>query len=165
MATTHSSTVPPIAASAPADQPPSPESIARVRRLDAFGVVVSSICAVHCVIVALFLAAMPIAGATFISDPRLELTFVASALVIGFVSLGMGFWRVHRDERPMIAFAIGSLFLLGLRSFALHLPVLEAAIVVLGASAIITGHLWNRRLLHRHTVCGAGHSHDRPHAI
>ncbi|MCU0633238.1 MAG: MerC domain-containing protein [Gemmatimonadaceae bacterium] len=136
-----------------------------MRRLDAVGVLVSGICAVHCVVVALFLAAVPLAGATFISDPRVELTFVASALVIGFVSLGLGFWRVHRDERPMIAFAVGSLFLMGLRPMASESKGVEAAIVVLGAVAIIAGHLWNRRLLHRHAVCGGGHSHQKPHAI
>lgn len=151
--------------SAPPPEAPSSESIARVRRLDAFGVFVSSLCAVHCVVVALFLAALPLAGATLLSDPRLELAFVSSALLIGFVSLGLGFWRVHRDERPLIAFTIGALFLLLVRPAVVTQPLLEAAMVVVGASAVITGHLWNRRLLHRHTVCGTGHSHATPHNI
>jgi hypothetical protein len=149
----------------PADQASKAELAVQARRLDAFGVLMSGICAVHCVVVALFLAAVPLAGATLLADPRVESLFVASALVIGLISLGLGFWRVHRDERPMILFAIGALFLLTVRPALAQTPVLEAAVVVLAAGAIITGHLWNRRLLHVHAACGTGHSHDRPHAI
>jgi hypothetical protein len=144
---------------------PSDESVAQVRRLDAFGVFVSSVCAVHCVIVALFLAALPVAGATLVSDPRVEFAFVVSALAVGFVSLGLGYWRVHRDERPLVAFAFGATLLMVVRPALAAQQLLEALIVVVGATAIIAGHLGNRRLLHRHTVCGTGHSHAKPHAI
>jgi hypothetical protein len=148
-----------------ARQGPSDESIAQVSRLDTFGVFVSSVCAVHCVVVALFLAALPVAGATLLSNPRVEFFFVASALLIGFVSLGLGYWRVHRDERPMVAFALGATLLMVVRPALLSHRLLEALVVVAGASAIIAGHLGNRRLLHRHTACGTGHSHSKPHAI
>jgi hypothetical protein len=144
---------------------PSDESIAQVRRLDSFGVFVSSLCAVHCVIVALFLAALPVAGATLLSNPRVEFAFVVSALLIGFISLGLGYWRVHRDERPIVAFALGSTLLMLVRPALLSHRVLEMLVVVAGAGAIIAGHLANRRLLHRHTACGTGHSHAKPHAI
>ncbi len=137
----------------------------RMGWLDTLGVVVSGACAVHCVIVALFLAALPLAGAALIEDPRVESTFVGAALLLGAVSLGLGFGRVHRDPRPLSLFGVGMGLLLGARTAVPAGSVAEAAVVLAGAACIMAGHWGNRRLLHRHAACGTGHRHDRPHLI
>jgi hypothetical protein len=155
------SATPPATGAAPVTA----ETARRMRWLDAFGVVVSGVCAVHCVVVAVFLATLPLAGAALISDPRVETTFIGAALVLGAVSLGLGFGRVHRDPRPLSAFGVGVGLLLGARSAVAPNSAAEVAIVVAGAACITVGHWWNRRLLHRHAACGLGHSHERPHLI
>lgn len=150
-------TAPPLVRSpaAPLSDTPAPTSCGR-STLDTLGATASIICAVHCVLVALALGALPVLGV--FADPRIEWSFLAVSGAIGLAALVPAFLR-HRDRAPLRAFAAGMAVLLATRLVGPELPLLEAAIVVIGAGCLVWAHWRNRRHVVAGTCRAPGHAH------
>src|SRR5919106_6199390 len=75
--------------------------------LDRIGVVAASVCAVHCIMLPLFVSALPLVGLGFLMAEQTEWTFVGLSFAAGFLSLVPSYVRRHRKGRPLILFSAG----------------------------------------------------------
>ncbi len=123
-------------------------------RADKLGILASALCALHCVAGAALVGALGV-GSLF-ADERLELIFVAVAVLIAGWALTVGYRR-HRRPAPLAVGIIGTLTLAGAR-FELGVESMEVVLSVLGAGVLISAHWMNLRLLRSHQTCSAPQS-------
>lgn len=116
----------------------------RTTTLDVTGATSAVLCAVHCVATALFATVLPLLGMSALLDERVELAFVAAAVLLGVGSLGLGL-RLHRDIRPMLFLLVGLALLLGVRPLVEEGTVPEVLVVLAGAAMLVSAHLLNLR--------------------
>ena len=121
--------------------------------LDTMGATASFACAVHCVVVALFLGAAP--TLSLFAASWVDWAFLLASVLIGLGSLVPGY-RLHRERRPLALFAIGISLLLGLRLMRMAPSLSEILVVALAAGSLIAAHCINRGAAHRCT-CGREH--------
>lgn len=118
--------------------------------LDRLGIALSVLCAVHCALTPVLIAAAPL---LFTAD--FEFRTKAILLCLAVVALGWGFWT-HRSWKPLLwlagalaAFAasewVGHGHTTGASDSLLHIEGLEIAITVLASGALIMAHLANAR--------------------
>ena len=122
--------------------------------LDRFGAAGSLVCAVHCALLPLLIAALPSLGLAVWLNDRLEFGFVAFATLLGAFSLLWGYRR-HRALRALGLLLPGLLVLWAAVLYApLHESVVPHAVAMtFGGTLVGLGHLVNLRLNH-------GHVHD-----
>ena len=121
---------------------------------DRFGAAGSLVCAAHCALLPLLIAAMPTLGlAAWLSD-SFEFGFVVFASLLGLASLLWGYRR-HRALRALGLLLPGLLVLwVAVLYPPLHESVVPHAVAMtLGGTLVGLGHLANLRLNH-------GHVHD-----
>ncbi len=126
----------------------------RHRWIDRFGAAGSLVCAVHCALLPLLIAALPSLGiAGWLSD-GFERGFVVFASLLGVFSLVWGYRR-HRALRALGLLLPGLAILwLGVLFRPLHEALVPHAVAMtLGGTLVGLGHVVNLRLNH-------GHVHD-----
>jgi MerC mercury resistance protein len=130
------------------------------RVADSVGSVGAMLCAVHCAMLPLVIAALPALGlGAFVSD-GLEWSFIAFATVLALTSLWQGF-RKHRVYRAL-AFLVPGLLAVwaGVLIPDLHHSVVPHAVVMsVGGTLIAVAHLINLRLTHGHVHDARCHHH------
>ena len=122
--------------------------------LDRLGATGALVCAVHCALLPLLIAALPSLGLASWLGEAFEVGFVAFASLLGLFSLIWGYRR-HRALRALVLLLPGLAILwLGVLYAPLHQSQLPHAVVMtLGGTLVGIGHLMNLRLNH-------GHVHD-----
>lgn len=113
--------------------------------LDLTGATSAILCAVHCVATALFATVLPLFGMSALLDERVEFTFLATAVLLGAGSLGLGL-RHHRDVRPVLLLLVGLSLLFGLRPQFEEGSTAEVLVVIAGAAMLVVAHLFNLRV-------------------
>ena len=124
-------------------------------RIDVLGAAASMICAVHCMALPLLLAILPTIGLGVLLNESLEKGFVVASVLIAGLSLVWGL-RLHGRWRAIPLYALGATLLI-LAMFVLghehhghdgHVQEdpLGLAILLIGAMAMATSHLINRKL-------------------
>lgn len=110
-------------------------------RLDRMGMVLSCLCAVHCVASIVVVAALGIGG-SFLLDPAIHRVGLALAMLIAAVAIGLGALR-HGRRAPFVTAMTGLSFMGG----ALAVPhgTEEAVLTIIGVSLVALGHLLNVR--------------------
>lgn len=124
------------------------------RMLDRFGATGSLVCALHCALIPLALAAIPSLGLSVWLGRGLEQVFVLFASLLGVFSLVLGYRR-HRTFRALgfLLVGLGALWA-GLLYAPLHQSVIPHAVAMtFGGTLVGIAHLLNLRLNH-------GHVHD-----
>lgn len=116
----------------------------RAEWLDAAGITVSVVCAVHCAATGVFVAALSLLGVSGALPAWLEWAFLLTSLVIGVVALRQG-RRAHGLALPLRLFALGIGLLMLARVAGLGPSALEVVLVVVAASCISAAHLLNWR--------------------
>jgi hypothetical protein len=114
----------------------------RIRRgLDRTGVVLSTLCVVHCVSGLVLVTVLGLGGGMLL-NPRIHEIGLALAVVIGGFGLGMGALR-HRRPQVLAAGCAG----LALMALGLVVPdgPVEAGITILGVLLLASAHLRNLR--------------------
>lgn len=113
-------------------------------RLDRAGVVLSGLCAVHCVASIAILSGLGLGGGLLLS-PIIHEVGLAVACVIAGVAIGWGAIR-HRQPAPFVIAMMGLTFMGG----ALASPhgVQEAVLTIIGVVLVSTGHVLNLRYSH-----------------
>jgi hypothetical protein len=120
--------------------------------LDRFGATGSMICAVHCALTPLLLAAIPSLGLSRWLGDGFERGFVVFVTVLGLFSLLWGYRR-HRAFRALSLLLVG---LAALWAGLLYGPfhhgsvVLHAIVMTLGGTLVGLAHVVNLRLNHWH---------------
>jgi len=110
-------------------------------RMDSLGVLLSGLCAVHCVASVLFVGVLGLGGQLLLA-PEIHEIGLALAVVIGAVTLGIGALRHGRLE-PMLLGACG-LALMASALFVDH-GIGEAALTICGVALVAAAHLRNVR--------------------
>ena len=110
-------------------------------RLDRAGILLSGLCAIHCVIGVVVVTALGLGG-EFLLDPAIHKLGLGLAVLIGIVTLGLGVAR-HGQTGPLIGGGIGiALMAAGL---AAGHGVAEAAFTIAGVTILAAAHLRNLR--------------------
>lgn len=123
------------------------------RLADRFGATASFLCAVHCALLPLVIAALPALGLSFLANHRFERGFIAFASVLALTTLVIGFRRHHQFRAfwflvPGIVLLFAGIVVDFEQSATLH-----AVLVSIGGTLVTIAHLTNLRL-------GHGHVHD-----
>jgi len=82
------------------------------KRLDHIGITASTICAIHCALMPIFINFLPLIGLTFLSNKWVELIMITIVLIVGMMSLGTAYFMVHHDIVPILYFLLGFTFVL-----------------------------------------------------
>lgn len=115
-------------------------------RMDRFGVVLSGLCAVHCLLGVVLVGMLGLGGQALLA-PEVHQIGLAMAVVVGFVSLGFGVAR-HGRMAPMLVGGLG-LSLMTAALFVGHgLP--EAVLTICGVALVALAHILNLRAPHLH---------------
>ncbi|WP_374013422.1 MerC domain-containing protein [Pseudoxanthomonas koreensis] len=133
---------------------PAPMPDARHDLLDRFGATGSLLCAIHCALTPLLLAALPALGLSLWFDGGVEWVLVVFVTLLGLFSLGWSYRR-HRALRALSVLVPGLLALwAGLLYPPLHASAVPHAVAMtFGGTLVGMAHLLNLRLNH-------GHVHD-----
>ena len=119
-------------------------------RLDAMGIALSALCAVHCVLTIVVISSLGLAGGWLLA-PELHWWGLAAATIIAGVAIGIGAVR-HKRRMPFVIAMTGLTFMGG----ALAAPhgVEEAALTIIGVALVSLGHVRNLRSSrdHRHGI-------------
>jgi hypothetical protein len=114
-------------------------------RWDRAGMLVSGACAIHCTVLPLLIAAVPILGLGRLLDERVEWFFITSTGVVGITAHLRAYYRDHRHVAPGLIFAAGFSFVIGARLF-LEDSGLGPYAVGLGGVLAAASHWANLRL-------------------
>lgn len=117
-------------------------AIASIRdRLDRAGLVLSGLCALHCILSIVVVSALGLGGQALLA-PEIHEIGLLLAVVVGVLTLGIGAWR-HGLPGPLLIGACG----IGLMSLALlvghGLP--EAVLTIAGVALVALAHIRNLR--------------------
>lgn len=118
--------------------------------LDKAGIALTSLCAVHCILLPVLLPVIPLLGASFLADESFERAALFLTMVLGFVALFSGFHRYHRKLYPFYSLFLGGFIYWHKDSFGHHW---EPAVLTIGAVFVIVAHVMNMRLCQRCTDC------------
>ena len=110
-------------------------------QLDRVGVILSGLCALHCLAGLLLVAGLGLGG-QFLLAPEIHRVGLALAIVVGAATLVLGVVR-HGDPVPLQVGAAGIAFM----AFALFVGhgTAEAALTIMGVSLLAWAHLRNLR--------------------
>lgn len=110
-------------------------------RLDRVGVILSGLCALHCLAGLMLVAGLGLGGGLLLS-PEIHRVGLALAIAVGSVTLVFGVIR-HGDPVPLQVGAAG----LGLMAFALFVGhgTAEAVLTIMGVTLLAWAHLRNLR--------------------
>ncbi len=116
--------------------------IPRIRgRLDRLGVLLSCLCAVHCVAGLVLVAGLGLGGSMLL-DPAIHRVGLLLATIIAGVAIGIGAIR-HRRAAPFVVAMTGLSFMGGALAVG-HGPE-EAVLTIIGVILVSVGHILNLR--------------------
>lgn len=113
---------------------------------DALGITTSILCAIHCAILPLMVASLPILGINIIENARFEYGMIGLAFLIGSWALWHGYSRHHHRFGPWLLFCAGIGFLLAKQIWHHYQFQLLPFAVLL----IVTAHILNYRFSKPH---------------
>ncbi|RAJ23089.1 MerC domain-containing protein [Pedobacter cryoconitis] len=114
------------------------------QRLDRLGMTASTLCAVHCALVPIFLTTLPLLGLEFLSNEWVEISMIVVSVLLGTLSLSMSYRKQHHKLLPfMVLFSGFALITIGHFS---SMASLEPILIPLGGFTVAAAHLVNWRL-------------------
>ena len=118
----------------------------RKLNLDALGVTASILCAIHCAVLPLAVASLPILGINILNNAFFEYGMIALAFVIGTAALWHGFRRHHHRFGPWLLFTGGMGFLIAKELW----PNYEPGLLPFAVLLIVGAHWLNYRWCRQH---------------
>ncbi|WP_394270835.1 MerC domain-containing protein [Qipengyuania sp.] len=111
------------------------------QRLDRAGIILSGLCAIHCLATIVLVSAMGLGSQVLLSPDIHRIGLVAATLIAG-VAIGWGALR-HRVAAPFVIAMTGLSFMGG----ALAVPhgYKEAILTIIGVALVSLGHILNVR--------------------
>ena len=113
---------------------------------DAWGIAASLACAIHCAILPLFIASLPLLGSNLIDNHLVEIVMIIVAFIIGLYSLSHGYKEHHHKRLPLLLFCIGMTLLVSKELFHDHHILLLVPAVI----CIVLAHYLNYRYCRGH---------------
>jgi len=125
--------------------------------VDSVGSVGAVLCAIHCALLPVALALLPMLGLGVFASPNFEIGFVLFATSLAIASLWHGYGH-HRAYHAFLVLVPGlALLWAGIFVSALHHPLVAHAVTMsIGGTLVSLAHLVNMRL-------SRGHVHEHGH--
>ncbi|WP_228710708.1 MerC domain-containing protein [Saccharobesus litoralis] len=120
--------------------------------VDKLGIVVTSLCALHCIFLPVLLPVLPLVGLGFLAGHGFEHLILVLTLAAGAIALFTGFHRYHKKLYPLYALALGIVLYVS-RDFLGE--ELQTIVLLIGAGLIIFAHVMNMRLCKSCKSCEA----------
>ncbi|WP_111976803.1 MerC domain-containing protein [Algibacillus agarilyticus] len=111
--------------------------------VDKIGIAVTSLCALHCILLPVMLPMLPLLGLSFLAEHGFEHVILVLTLAAGAIALFSGFHRYHKKLYPIYALALGIVLYVS-RDFLGE--ELQTIVLLIGAGLIIFAHVMNIRL-------------------
>jgi tetrahydromethanopterin S-methyltransferase subunit C len=109
---------------------------------DALGITASILCAIHCAVLPLVVASLPVLGVNIVHNASFEYGMIGLAFIVGTWALAHGFRRHHRQYTPWLLFTGGMLFLIAKQLWHTY----EFRLLPFAVILIIVAHILNYRL-------------------
>ena len=120
-------------------------------KLDSIGMTASTLCAIHCALVPIFITALPLIGLGFLANPWFEWGMIILAFMIGVSSISSSYFRMHKRLLPLLLLSLGfTVITLGHVFFS---GWVEGIVVPLGGFTIATAHFINYKYIGACKVC------------
>ena len=121
----------------------------RIREInpDVWGMGVSFLCAAHCMLIPVLMAASTYGGMVWLESHTLEWIFIAASLVIASWSLVQSYLSRHRKAMPLLVVSAGFLLIIIGQQF--NSGAQEHLITGIGGLVIALAHFLNWKLLSR----------------
>ncbi|KQM22006.1 MerC domain-containing protein [Novosphingobium sp. Leaf2] len=113
-------------------------------RLDRAGIILSGLCAVHCILGVVLVGVLGLGGEALLS-PAIHRVGLGLALGVGLLSLGLGVRR-HGRIAPLIIGGAGLSLMAGALLVGHGTP--EAVLTIMGVSLVALGHIRNVHAAH-----------------
>ncbi len=123
----------------------SPIAKSEPRSLDRIGMLLSSACAIHCILMPFVVGSLVYMGAEWVASETTELLLIGSAFLVALASL-LPSYRQHRNPSALLFFWMGITFILGTHLLLEDHGVLLGAGMALGGCFIAFAHYRNHRL-------------------
>ena len=131
------------------------DQLTRLGKLDRAGATASFLCAIHCALMPMVVAFLPLLGLGFLSSEPVEWALLAASATLGSLSLCLGF-RKHRKRRTFMVLAIALAIMVAGRVFhEHHFGAWGPILMVIGGFTMMSAHLLNHRLCHSCTTCAS----------
>jgi MerC mercury resistance protein len=121
--------------------------------LDGIGTVLSTTCAIHCLLTPLLVASASLGALGWLAGESTELTLLTLATGLAAIVLAWG-WRTHHRRGPLGLFAV-ALAMIGVGRF-LAPEAAETSMVVAGGLSIALAHVVNSRFCQSCPRCAMG---------
>ncbi|MBS1667586.1 MAG: MerC domain-containing protein [Bacteroidetes bacterium] len=108
---------------------------------DALGIGASVACAIHCAVLPLLVASLPLFGVNIIHNPAFEYFMIALAFAIGSNALWHGYQKHHHSNIPLLLFTSGIILLLAKQFWHQY----ELFILPFAVIGIVGAHIINLR--------------------
>ncbi len=117
---------------------------------DQVGMMVSSLCFVHCVVTPIFILSLPWLGEYF-HDPLFHIFIFLLVVPIGLYAFFQGY--SHHKNKSVLALGIPGLFAVGLGAFVperIAHQIGHESLTIVGSILLISAHYINRRVCRKH---------------
>jgi len=118
--------------------------------LDKVGIAMTSLCAIHCIMLPVLLPVLPLFGLTAWHNHALERGILLASMVLGFVTIFAGFHRYHKKLHPFYSLFLGGFIYWNKDVFGVEY---EHAILIIGAAFVVLAHVLNLRLCNHCHSC------------
>jgi hypothetical protein len=125
----------------------------RLPALDRLGVASSTLCAIHCLVTPLAVAALPFLGLQMVPGESVEWMFVVTGVALGTLALVPSFRKLHGRILPRALFMGGVALWVAARLGPGSASTLELPTMLAGSASVVTAHLLNRRLCRTCPAC------------
>jgi len=112
-------------------------------KLDRLGVWITSLCALHCLLLPVLIPLAPLVASSFVASEWFERGILSFSILVGFAALFIGFHKYHRQLYPIYSLALGGLIYWNKHMFG---EAYEPITIAVGAFLIIIAHIANLRL-------------------
>lgn len=129
----------------------------RLRGLDLVGVCLSGACLVHCTVLPLILALLPVFGSQFHLDERMHVLITILIVPVAALALVTGYLK-HRQAQVLMLGGVALAMILGAPAMHESLGHLICEVLAaVGGVTLICAHLRNHSLLRGQCACGHAH--------
>ena len=121
-----------------------PENHHAYTNWDKVGITVSTLCFLHCLLVPISIAVLPVVAVGLIQSEWIHIAFVALAVPVAMIAQSQGYKR-HGSPIPVLVAAFGLTFL-GAALLVHDIHWLETGLTGIGAGMVAASHLANHRM-------------------
>jgi hypothetical protein len=119
-------------------------------KVDRLGVWLTSLCALHCLLLPILIPLVPLIASSFVADVWFERVILSASILVGFAALFIGFHKYHRQLYPTYSLVLGALIYWNKHMFG---EAYEPITIGVGALLIILAHVANLRLCKKCKEC------------